>query len=104
MRRRNFLREGGLYSAILALFNTQEVIAADDSSELKRLKEQRDYFVNRHAVMYDILRKELDAEKLKQVYLRFGKECAIHWGAVHKTEPYNGDLEKYLEELPSIDK
>ena len=104
MKRRNFLKESGLCSAALALFKTQEAIAADDPAELKRLKEQKDYFVKRHAVMYDILSKELDPETLKQVYLKFGKECAIHWGAVNKTDPYKGNLEEYLKELPALDK
>ena len=103
-KRRNFLKKSGLCAATLALFSSYEAIASDDTDEIKRLKSMYNYFVERHAVMYEILSEILTPEELKEVYQQFGSNCANTYGSVKKTEPYKGNLEKYLQELPSLDK
>ena len=104
MKRRNFLRDSGMCAATLAFLNSKEVIAQDDPPEVIRLKAQKNYFINRHVVMFDILSEKLDRETFKQVYQEFGTECAINYGAVDRAEEYKGNLEKYLNEISSIDK
>jgi hypothetical protein len=104
MKRRNFLRDSGMCAATLAFVKSTEVIAQDDPPEVKLLKAQKNYFINRHVVMFDILSEKLDRETFKQVYQEFGTECAINYGAVDRAEEYKGNLEKYLNEISSIDK
>ncbi len=104
LKRRKFLKGSGLCAASLALFTTSEVIASDDTDEVKRLKYMMNFFVEKHAVMYEILSEALTPEKLKEVYQKFGGQCANHYGSVKKAEAYQGDLEKYLKELPTFDK
>jgi hypothetical protein len=102
LKRRNFLKKSGLCAAALTLFNSYEAIASDDTDEIKRLKSTLNYFLERHAVMYEILSETLTHEKLIEVYQKFGGNCANI--AVKKTEAYKGNLNKYLQELPSFDK
>ena len=104
VKRRKFLKGSGLCAASLALFGSGEAIASDDTDEIKHLKYMMNFYAERHAVMYEILSETITPEKLKEVYQKFGGQCANHWGSVKKAEAYKGDLEKYLQELPTIDK
>lgn len=104
MKRRKFRKGSGLCAATLAIFSSREAFASDDTEEVKRLKYLKNFFVEKHAVMYEILSEALTPEKLKEVYQQFGGQCADHWGSVKKAEDYKGDLEKYLQELPTFDK
>ncbi len=103
IKRRNFLIKSGLCATTLALFSSREVIAQDDTDEVKRLKGMYNFFVNKHAAMYDILSETLNPEELKEVYQKFGNYCANSYGSVKKAEAYKGNLEKYLQDLPTLD-
>lgn len=103
IRRRDFLKKSGLCAAAITLFSAHEIIASEDSDEIKRLKSMTNYFIERHAVMFDILTETLSPGDLKLVYNSFGGDCAKHWGSVSKTASYNGNLEQYLQDLPSLD-
>lgn len=101
--RRSFLKKSGLCAASFVLCGNSEAMAIQDPEELKRLKSAVDYFAGRNAVMFDILSETLSAEELKEVYGKFGGNCATTYGSVKKTEGYKGNLEKYLEDLPKLD-
>ena len=103
IKRRNFIKKSGICAAI-ALFCSYEAIAEEDTDEIKSLKARLNYFLERHAVMFQILSELLPPEELKKVYWEFGGNCANTYGSVKKTEPYKGNLEKYLQELPKLDK
>lgn len=104
IKRRNFLKKSGLCATSLALFSSYGAIAQEDTDEVKRLKSRYNFFVERHAVMFEILSETLTPEKLKQVYQKFGSNCANSYGSVKKAESYKGNLKKYLQELPTLDK
>ncbi len=102
--RRTFLKKSGLCAASLALCGSAKAIGPQETEEIKRLKGTIDYFAGRNAVMFDILNETISPEELKVVYGKFGGNCATTYGSVAKTEAYKGNLEKYLEDLPSLDK
>jgi len=103
MKRRSLIEYSGVCAAAMALLNTREVIAAEDAPEVKRLKEQKNYYLERHAVMHEILGDTLDPEILELVYSKFGGNCAERWGSVDEARRYKGNLEGFLKDLPSID-
>jgi len=103
MKRRSLIEYSGVCAAAMALLNTREVIAVEDSPEVKRLKEQKNYYLERHAVMHEILSETLAPETLEQVYSKFGGNGAVRWGSVDKARRYKGNLEGFLKDLPSID-
>ena len=104
IERRTFLKKSGLCAATIALLGSREAIAADDTDQIKRLKSIKTYLIERHAVMHEILSVTLRPEVLEEVYQKFGRDCASCYGAVRKTEAYKGNLEEYLQEVPSLDK
>ena len=103
-QRRNFLKKCGLCAASLTLFNSYDAMASNDTDKIQHLKSARDFFIKRHADMYEILSEALKPKELKIVYQKFGSYCANKFDAVKNTEPYKGNLEKYLEDLPTFDK
>jgi len=103
MKRSSLIEYSGVCAAAMALLNTREVIAVEDSPEVKRLKEQKNYYLERHAVMHEILSETLAPETLEQVYSKFGGNGAVRWGSVDKARRYKGNLEGFLKDLPSLD-
>jgi len=103
-KRRNFLKKSGLCAATFVLYGSAKAINVQDPEEIKRLKGTIDYFAGRNAAMFDILNETISPEELKVVYEKFGDNCANTCGSVAKTEVYKGNLEKYMEDLPSLDK